>query len=288
MPKKSGSILVADSGSTKTEWCLVTPEGEKTSCFTDGLNPYYHSQDGIEDIIRDVLVPGIGTSSVGDIHFYGAGCTGDERSEMLGGVLKMVFGAGQVEVQSDLLGAVRAVCGNERGIAGILGTGANSCLYDGEKIVDNVPVLGFILGDEGSAGYFGRKLLQGYFYREMPDDLKSEMDKQFEMNRSEILENVYKKPHPNRFVANFSRFAGEFSDHPYITGIMRDGFTEAVERHILKYEGAQEIPIGFAGSVAFFHSEVLRDVLVEKGLKPGRIIKNPMENLILYHLQGKL
>jgi len=285
MSSNTGSMLVADSGSTKTEWCLVTAGGEKTSCFTDGLNPYYHTPESIEAILREKLIPEIGTDSVPEIHFYGAGCTGDDRSVMLGGVLKKVFGAALVEVQSDVLGAVRAVCGHKRGIAGILGTGANTCLYDGEKIIDNVPVLGFILGDEGSAGYFGRKLLQGYFYREMPGDLKSEMEKKYDMNRSTILENVYKKEHPNRYVAGFARFAGEHASHPYIKSIMRVGFTEAVERHILKYEGAKQIQVGFVGSVAYFHSDLLRSILLEKGLQPGLIIKNPMQNLILYHRQ---
>ncbi|MCA1802009.1 MAG: hypothetical protein LC662_06080, partial [Rhodothermaceae bacterium] len=262
---------------------LVTAAGEKISCFTDGLNPYYHTPESIEVILREKLIPEIGTDNVPEIHFYGAGCTGDERSVMLGNVLKKVFDAGMVEVQSDVLGAVRAVCGHKRGIAGILGTGANTCLYDGEKIIDNVPVLGFILGDEGSAGYFGRKLLQGYFYREMPGDLKKALDEQFDMNRSTILENVYKKEHPNRYVARFGRFTGEHATHPYIRSIMRAGFTEAIERHVLKYEGAKQVQVGFVGSVAFFHSDLLRSILLEKGLKPGLIIRNPMVNLVIYH-----
>lgn len=283
MSSKTGSRLVADSGSTKTEWCLVEAGGTTKTCFTDGLNPYYHTPESIETILREKLIPEIGTGNVQEIHFYGAGCTGDERSEMLGNVLKTVFSAERVDVQSDVLGAVRAVCGHKPGIAGILGTGANTCRYDGEKIIDNVPVLGFILGDEGSAGYFGKKLLQGYFYREMPADLKSEMEKKYDMNRSTILENVYKKEHPNRYVANFARFAGEFASHPYIESIMRQGFIEAVERHILKYDGARDIPVGFVGSVAYFHATLLRSILIEKGLTPGTIIKNPMENLIRYH-----
>jgi glucosamine kinase len=279
-------LLLADSGSTKTEWCLVAPDGSTRTAFTGGLNPYYHTEESITEILRGHLIPEIGVSSVDAIYFYGAGCTGDERTEMLSGVLKSVFGTPEVEVHSDILGSVRAVCGRQPGIAGILGTGANSCQYDGEKIVDNVPVLGFILGDEGSAGYFGRKVLQGYFYREMPEELKKDLESEYDMQRSVILENVYKKSQPNTYVAGFARFAGKHADHSYMRAILKAGLEECVERHILKYRGAETMPVGFVGSVAYYNADLLREVLVEKGLKPGEIIKNPMPNLVKYHSEG--
>jgi N-acetylglucosamine kinase-like BadF-type ATPase len=205
---------------------------------------------------------------------------------MLAGVLQNVFGTPKVEVQSDILGSVRAVCGRKPGIAGILGTGANSCQYDGEKVIDNVPVLGFILGDEGSAGYFGRKILQGYFYREMPEELKTQLESEFDMRRPVILENVYQKPQPNTYVAGFARFAGKHADHPYIKAILRAGLEECVDRHILKYRGADAMPVGFVGSVAYYNADLLREVLSEKGLIAGEIIKNPMPNLVKYHAGG--
>ncbi|MCH8496342.1 MAG: hypothetical protein LAT57_12030 [Balneolales bacterium] len=288
MAFSSTNLLLADSGSTKTEWCLVKSDGTTITAFTGGLNPYYHTEESIEEILRNTLIPEIGVDSVDAVYFYGAGCTGDERTEMLAGVLKSVFNAEEVEVQSDILGSVRAVCGRKPGIAGILGTGANSCQYDGEKVVDNVPVLGFILGDEGSAGYFGRKILQGYFYREMPEDLKTALETEFDMRRATILENVYQKPQPNTYVAGFAKFAGDHADHPYIKTILRDGLVESVERHILKYNGAKTMPVGFVGSVAFYNSDLLREILVEKGLIPGEIIKNPMPNLVKYHKAGSV
>jgi glucosamine kinase len=285
-PNASRTILLADSGSTKTEWCLVRLDGSTQTAFTGGLNPYYHTEESITEILRRTLIPEIGVSSVDAIYFYGAGCTGDERTEMLSGVLQKVFGTIEVEVQSDIIGSVRAVCGRQAGIAGILGTGANSCQYDGEKVIDNVPVLGFILGDEGSAGYFGRKVLQGYFYREMPEELKKDMESEYDMQRSVILENVYKKPQPNTYVAGFARFAGKHAGHPYMRAILKAGLEECVERHILKYRGVDTMPVGFVGSVAFYNADLLREVLLEKGLTPGEIIKNPMPNLVKYHAQG--
>lgn len=286
MSDSSKTLLLADSGSTKTEWCLVRPDGSTVEAFTGGLNPYYHTEESIEEILREKLVPQIQTKSVDAIFFYGAGCTGDERTDMLRKTLQAYFGASEIDVQSDIIGSVRAVCGRNPGIAGILGTGANSCQYDGEKVIDNVPVLGFILGDEGSAGYFGRKVLQGYFYREMPDDLKAALEQEFDMRRSTILENVYQKPQPNTYVAGFARFAGNHADHPYIRQILREGFEECIDRHILKYNGATENPVGFVGSVAYHNADLLRDVLTERGLKPGNIIRNPMPNLVKYHREG--
>lgn len=279
-------MLLADSGSTKTEWALVSSDGTVKSTFSDGLNPYYHTAESILKVLREQVTAQLGATSAANIYFYGAGCTGDERTQMLRQVLHQYFGARQVEVHSDILGSVRAVCGRHPGIAGILGTGANTCQYDGDKIVDNVPVLGFILGDEGSAGYFGRMLLQGYFYREMPSELKTALEASFDMQRSTILENVYKKEHPNRYVARFAGFAGEHADHPYIAAIFRQGFTECIERHILKYKDAQRMSVGFVGSVAWHNADLLRQILLEKGLTPGVIIKNPIPNLIAFHGEG--
>jgi len=284
---ESKTLLLADSGSTKTEWCLVKPDGSTKTVFTGGLNPYYHTEESITDTLQNNLIPEIGTGSIDEIHFYGAGCTGDERTEMLKTVLSSVFGSPVVEIDSDIMGSVRAVCGRKPGIAAILGTGANSCQYDGVKVIDNVPVLGFILGDEGSAGYFGRKILQGYFYREMPDDLKTDLESSYDMQRSSILENVYKKPQPNTYVAGFARFIGQHSKHPYIQGILREGFKEAISRHILKYKDVNSMPVGFVGSVAFHNAALLRKLLLENGLKPGEILQNPMPNLVKYH-QGRI
>jgi len=279
----SQTILLADSGSTKTEWCLVKQDNASKTLFTGGLNPYYHTEESIGEILRDKLIPALDNIPVDGVYFYGAGCTGDEHTTMLRKVLSDVFGTETVEVESDIMGSVRAVCGHKPGIAGILGTGANSCKYDGEKVIDNVPVLGFILGDEGSAGYFGRKILQGYFYREMPEDLKNDLEASYDMNRGTILENVYKKPQPNTYVAGFAKFIGRHSGHPYIQGILREGLQEAVQRHILKYDGVYEVPVGFVGSVAYHNAALLRDVLRENGLTTGEILQNPMPNLVKYH-----
>ncbi|MBP3193256.1 hypothetical protein [Natronogracilivirga saccharolytica] len=274
-------ILLADSGSTKTEWCLITSDAGPVTSYSAGLNPFYHTADTIAAEITKEVVPDIPAAD--RIYFYGAGCAGEEAIGRMTAALKKVYGEVQVGVDSDLLGAARAICGHEEGVACILGTGSNSCHYDGEKIIDQVPVLGFILGDEGSAGSFGRKILQGYFYREMPEELRGWLEEHYDMARPAILESVYKKPHFNTFVASFTRLFAEFSDHPYVIALLQEGISEFLERHVIKYHCGPDTPVGFVGSVAFHNQAVVRAALARKGLAAGSFLQTPMQGLREYH-----
>lgn len=274
-------ILLADSGSTKTEWCLISSDADPKTTYSDGLNPFYHTVDSIAGEITKKVIPEI--PSVDRIYFYGAGCAGAEAIGRMTEALKKVYGDIPVEVDSDLLGAARAICGHNEGVGCILGTGSNSCHYDGEKIIDQVPVLGFILGDEGSAGSFGRKILQGYFYREMPSELREWLENHHNMARPAILEAVYKKPHFNTFVASFTKLFAEFADHPYIVFMLQEGINEFLERHVIKYHIGPDVPVGFVGSVAFHNQSSVKAALARKGLRPGSIIQTPMEGLRTYH-----
>lgn len=274
-------ILLADSGSTKTEWCLIQKGASPLTLFSSGLNPFYHSEESIVKEVKDSL--GKDIASVDRICFYGAGCAGEAAIGRMTTALKTVYGDIPVEVDSDLLGAARAICGRKEGIACILGTGSNSCHYDGGEIVDQVPVLGFILGDEGSAGSFGRKILQSYFYREMPEELKAWLDENYDMARPSILDAVYKKPHFNTYVASFTKLFATFKDHPYVVYLLQEGLAEFLDRHVMKYHIAPEVPVGFVGSVAYYNQEIVKTVLARKGLAAGRFLKTPMEGLCHYH-----
>ncbi|MEX0680100.1 MAG: hypothetical protein WD097_01855 [Balneolales bacterium] len=278
-------ILLADSGSTITEWCLISPETDSgfgaVTTFSAGLNPFYHTTDSIAVEITKEVTPEI--ASADRICFYGAGCIGEEATGTVVTALKKVFGEIPVEVHSDLLGAARALCGNAEGVACILGTGSNSCYYDGKQIIDQIPVLGFTLGDEGSAGAFGRKILQGYFYREMPNELREWLERHYDMNRSTILDTVYNKSHYNTFVASFTKLFAEFREHPYVIYMLGEGLSEFLERHVIKYHIGPEVPVGFVGSLAWHNREVVKTALARKGLQPGLFLKTPMEGLRKYH-----
>ena len=274
-------ILLADSGSTRTEWCLIRPGEKPQTRFSAGLNPFYHTVNSIAEVISKEVAPDIPPAD--RIFFYGAGCTGREAIGRMTEALKKVFGDIPVEVDSDLLGAARAVCGHNEGVACILGTGSNSCHYDGTNIVDQIPVLGFILGDEGSAGSFGRKILQGYFYREMPAELRDWLESQYDMSRTSILDSVYKQPYFNTYVASFTKLFAAFRDHPYVLSLLQEGIHEFLERHVLKYQIGPGIPAGFVGSVAWHHQNSVKKALAEKGLKAGSFLKSPMQGLQTYH-----
>ncbi len=274
-------ILLADSGSTKTEWCLILANSDPVTTYSAGLNPFYHTVDTIAAEITEQVITDIPVAD--RIYFYGSGCAGDEAIGRMTAALKKVYGDIPVEVDSDLLGAARAICGHKEGVACILGTGSNSCHYDGKGIADQVPVLGFILGDEGSAGSFGRRILQAYFYREMPEELRSWLEENFDMARTAILDAVYKKPHFNTFIASFTRMFAEFADHPWVISMLQEGIGEFLERHVIKYHTGPDVPVGFVGSVAYHNQAVVRASLARKGLTPGNFIKTPMEGLRAYH-----
>jgi len=279
------NILLADSGSTKTEWCLLKSGEDKPFLrfYTDGLNPYYHTTESIRDVLRYAVIPNLAKHEIDELYFYGAGCSLDEKKRIISAAISEVFQDSTFDIQDDLLGAARALCGDEPGIACILGTGSNSCLYDGTQVVDNIPSLGFILGDEGSGGYIGKQLIHAYFYRDMPAELKLDMEKTYTMDRRFILDGIYHKPQSNRFVASFTNFTSVHKSHPFIQNLVKNAFDVFLNSNIFKYENYKEIPIGFIGSVAFNHQDIMKDLLESYGLRVSRFIKNPMETLIDYH-----
>ena len=278
-------IFIADSGSTKADWTPVI-NGEKGATFsTKGFNPNaWISADIITELQKE-FVHKMPVASASRVVFYGSGCWDAKRKKAISDALEVIFPHAKIEVQHDLLASARATCGDEPGIACILGTGSNSCLYDGIYEADNVTNLGYLIGDEGSGTHLGRKLIQAYFYREMPADLQPAFEKEVEGGKSEILDNLYSKPHPNLYLSRFTRFMNEHYSHPFIKELSKESFREFVKRHVCKYEGHKTLPIHFVGSIAHFFEEPLREVIEEFGLTMGQIVKAPIDNLVAYHLE---
>jgi N-acetylglucosamine kinase-like BadF-type ATPase len=278
------SILIADSGATKTEWYLHS-EDRSQLIKTEGLNPYYHTGESIAKVIRNDLIPQLASVSVKELYFYGAGCDSEEKKQVIRDVMEELFPETKPYVYHDLLAAARACFLNESGIACILGTGSNSCLYDGTKIIEHIPSLAFILGDEGSAGYFGKQLINKYFRFEIPDDLKGKLEQDYNMSLDYITRELYDGSQKSRFIASYGAFLGEHANHPFIRKMLREGFENFITRVVMNYSNATDYEVRFTGSVAYAHQDLIREILQEHGLSAGLFVKNPMERLVKFHTQ---
>lgn len=283
-------ILIADSGSTKVHWCLMAANGHTAEFITDGINPLFQTSDAMRNSICNQLLPQMASmlwaGTVSHVFFYGAGCT-PEKSPFVEKAIESVFRKAKVFVASDMLGATRGLLGHEKGVACILGTGSNSCLYDGEQIIKNVPSLGFILGDEGSAATLGKRLVSDLLKNQLGDDLKERFLSQYAINQADVIEHVYRQPFPNRWLANLTRFCAENIDDPRIHDLVYDHFAQFVKRNISQYytteEQKQSMPVGFVGSIAFYYRPVLEQVMSDYGFRVGQILQDPIPGLVEYH-----
>lgn len=277
-------ILIADSGSTKTDWCVIENSEIKAQHQTSGINPVHQTKETIQDILAPVLQ----LLPCNDIYFYGAGCSGSYTlfmSEILADTFQIPIE--NVHVHSDMLGAARAVCGHEAGIACILGTGSNSCYYDGNHIVDNIPPLGYILGDEGSGAVLGKYFLNALFKRELPEELCQLFLTESGLTYADIIERVYRQPMANRFLASTSVFIGKhLDDYPELNQIIIDNFRAFFRKNVTKYQHP-ELVIGAIGSIANHYQSQLRAAAAIEGFRMGAIIKSPIEGLIAYHSNYK-
>lgn len=282
-------ILIADSGSTKTDWRLVDDEGNVSQYSTIGFNPYFQTSDQIADEIKRGLVPYIKepgfASSDFELYFYGSGCSNFNRSKLVEKALKHNFPKAEVEVNHDLLAAARALCGSDEGIAAILGTGSNSCYYNGKEITENVPSLGFIFGDEGSGTHIGKKFAKSYMKNELPKALAEKFYEQYQLNKDDILEKVYMKPMPNKFLASFCTFVSQNMDERCMFDIVSNCFTQFFELHICKYPKHKQVKFNCVGSVGFYFSDPLKKVAEQKGVSVGKIIDTPIADLVKYHTE---
>lgn len=278
----SSTILIADSGSTKTEWRLLSKKRKRT-IFTQGLSPYFLNAAQIEAVLQNELLPHLPDERPDTLYFYGTGCAAPANARMVKGVLTRLFPDAQVEVTHDLMGAARALCGHDPGVACILGTGSNSGFYNGKSITKNSPGLGYVLGDEGSGAYLGKRVLQYYLYGTFDEELHAKFMAEYESKPETILDSVYKKPLPNRYLAGYSHFLSANRGHYMVENIIEDGLNDFFFQHLCKYRESWTKPIHFIGGVAHAFRDVLRELGRSYEFEIGKILKVPMDGLEAYH-----
>ncbi len=279
-------IAIIDSGSTKSSWVFIDQDFKKYEFKTVGFNPYYVTSEEIFQILSTDLLPLLPPGkSVQEIYFYGAGCERISQREIVAHGLKKAFPLADVSVDHDLLAAARSLFGDKPGIACIAGTGSNTCYYDGINIVENVYSPGLALADEGSGGYLGKNLTRDYIRKALPDAMMKAFEAFTPDRTADILDKVYKKPFPNRYLASFAPFVAQNLSDPYIFNIAYESFEEMFRRCICRYEKYKTLPIRFIGSVAANLRPALDKAAAEKGVKIDKVVSNPMEGLVHYHMQ---
>lgn len=278
-------LLIADSGSTKADWLLY--DGQKVSgpLHTMGFNPFFHSTDFVYETMLKENDMALIRDKVTDVKFFGAGCSSSERNEIIAAGLRKFFRNAEVLVEHDLLASAVATCGDEQGIACIIGTGSNSCWFDGKEVHEKNYGLGYVLGDEGSGSYFGKKLLTYFLYHRLPADLYKDFEETYKLDKNSIIDKVYKEPNPNVWLASFTRFLSAHYEHPYIKDLIRQGMRDFCELYVCDYPNFKDVKVHFVGSVAFIFQRELHEIAIEKGFKIGKIIKQPIEDLMQYFIR---
>lgn len=274
--------LIADSGSTKTDWCVTSGKSVILNVKTHGINPFHQPEQAILDILRDELLPQlepVGAAAITETHFYGSGCN-EANAPVVRRVLEKVFGTSvKIFVYSDLLAAARAVCGKSEGVACIMGTGVNSCLYDGNAIVANTPPLGYILGDEGSGAVLGKLFLNALYKGFLPQEMTGEFETWISMSYQDIITRIYREPMANRFLASIAPFIHSHLDVPAVRSIVIDNFRGFFRRNVAQYDAAA-MPVGAVGSIAWFFQDELREAARAEGFTVSKILRSPMEGLL--------
>ena len=281
--------LLADSGSTKCDWVLVDDQfNEVSRPITMGFNPYFHSEATIATAVKQNEQLSQYAGQIKEIFYYGAGCSSQSLNSIVRRALKTMFVNAKIHVEHDLLGAAYATYTGAPGISCILGTGSNSCYFDGKEIQEAVPALGYILGDEGSGSYFGKKLLALYMYKRLPKQIHEDFKNKYELGMDEIVLNVYNKPHANVYLASFVRFIADYRDEPIFKEMLKDGMKHFLEIHVQCYPQSRTVPVHFVGSVAYYYQDAIREAAIELGLSIGQIVRKPIDNLIRFHAEQLL
>lgn len=275
-------MLIADSGSTKTDWCVILDNTPIKRIGTKGLNPFFQSEEEIQQELTHSLLPQLPEGTIDSVYFYGAGCTPEKAPTLRRAIADSLPVVGNIKAYSDMLAAARGLCGREAGITCILGTGSNSCFYDGKEIVNHISPLGFILGDEGSGAVLGKLLVGDILKNQLSPAIKEAFLKQFDLTVPEIIDRVYRQPFPNRFLASLSPFIAQHLEEPGIRQLVLGSFIAFLRRNVMQYDYTQ-YPAHFIGSVAHCYKEILQETAQETGIRIGKILQSPMEGLIQYH-----
>lgn len=278
-------IVVADSGSTKCDWYLLADTGD-ISAKTQGFNPMFHNSQFVEQKLRENEHLASNSQHVTSVFYYGAGCQNEELCETIASALRGVFPNANIHVDHDLTAAVHATCQGKPGISCILGTGSNSAYFDGEKVHSRVSGLGYILGDEGSGSYFGKKLISAYLYGHLPERLSQKLES-LGLTKTSILESVYMKPNANVYLASHMKFVSQHQDDPYINRMIYAGLADFIDLHIWNYPEHKNVPVHFVGSVAYYNKDILAKACENHRLQLGRIVQKPIVPLIQFHRESK-
>ena len=276
-------ILIADSGSTKTSWLLVDKGDVVQDITTSGYNPYYYKNTGLLVSIKSELLSQLRTTEVDKIFFYGSGCSSDTNCTMVKSALWQLFPNSQISVNHDLYGAALALLNNDKGIACILGTGSNSCNWDGYSIIQNIPSVGYLLGDEGSGTYMGMKILKGILENKAPSEIANSFYNEYNITFEGVLNRIYHETKPNLFISEISIFAKRNINNIWIRSVVKQSFIDFIENQIKHYDNYQNLKVSFTGSIAFHFKQILLEACNDNNITVGRILKNPIEGLFTYH-----
>ena len=275
-------ILIIDAGSTKMEWALVEGNETKARFTTEGFNPNYSAPTRLTEML-DHQLPAIVPTDLQSVYYYGTGCGAEKNCDMVADAFRQRFAEADIHVTHDMMAAAHAALGKEKGIACILGTGANSCVYDGEKIVEKAVSLGYMVGDEGSGTYIGREIVKSYFYGFMPEQLRRQFSEKYQLSVDAFVTQLYHMNQPNRYLASFAPFAGEHQHHPFINDLIHRCFDAFILAFICRYNDCKTLKVSFVGSVAYHFRDILKSCLEAKNITMGEVLQNPMEGLIKYH-----
>lgn len=280
---KNKRVVIAESGSTKTDWKIIL-ENEVLDFKTMGLNPYFVDSEGVFEAVKGFLNPRMG--EIQEVVFYGTGITDPEKGNLIAqGIFKALSKEVKFSAYSDIVAAARSLFGDDSGIACILGTGSNSCFWNGSEVAFQVPPLGFWLGDEGSGGHLGKSLILAYLHKELPSDVRKKFDDQFgAKDRLEIIKHAYQEEKPNRYFAAFTPFLHENLGNTFVEELVKQSFRLFVEKYLIKYPQTKTAPIGLVGSVAYYFREPLESVFAEYDLKVSKVVQKPIDALVEYHL----
>lgn len=274
--------LIIDSGSTKMGWILLDGQEVKAHFVTKGFNPNYSDIQHLESLVETQNFASQ-PNKIHSIHYYGTGCGNEQNCQLIKDVFQRHFPKAEITVTHDLMAACHALLGHEKGIACILGTGSNSCVYDGENIVERAVSLGYLVGDEGSGMHIGREVIRAYFYGFMPEDLRIKFDTEYHVILKDFIQRLYHEGQPSKYLATYAKFAGENQRHPFIKGLVKGCFKAFIEAFVLRYETCKSLKISFIGSVAFHFQDILKESLADYGLASGEIMQAPAEGLIKYY-----
>lgn len=277
-------LLLADSGSTKVDWCYIDVQGNQTRFQSVGMNPYNITNENLNKEIKESVFPNLPNNHVKEMYFYGSGCSTPQKKKEMTEVFAQYLPDTVIHIEDDLLGAARATCGHKSGVAAILGTGSNSCLYDGEKITENLPSLGYVLCDEGAGTNIGKLVLRNYLRGQFPLDLHEEFKAENPGEEADFLNRLYQGEVPNYYLASFAKFAITRQKHPYCYRLIAEAFDNFFKMQVTQYTDYNKEPINVVGSVGYHAQEVFKDVAKKYNMPVNKVIKAPMEALIEYHL----